>query len=95
MHFEKVIFKIEAKILAVPDDDLVDNLDRSHQGQLMILWDRGAPLLMLPKHFVGGKGNREVVTECARFFEKLNMSSVKNVVAARNKDFLINKECQL
>lgn len=83
MHFEKVIFKIEAKILAVPDDDLVDNLDR------------GAPLLMLPKHFVGGKGNREVATECARFFEKLNMSSVKNVVAARNKDFLINKECQL
>jgi len=83
VHFEKVIFKIEAKILAVPDDDLVDNLDR------------GAPLFMLPKHFVGGKGNREVVTECARFFEKLNMSSVKNVVAARNKDFLINKECQL
>ena len=73
--------------LAVPDDNLVDDIDRGHECQLMILWDRGAPLLMLPKHFIGGKGNREVVTECTRFFEKLNMSSVENVVAARNKDF--------
>ena len=71
----------------VPDDHLVDDIDRGHECQLMILRDRGAPLFMLPKHFIGGKANREVVTECTRFFEKLNMSSVENVVAARNKDF--------
>jgi hypothetical protein len=70
-----VIFKIKAMHFTVPDDYLVDNLDR------------GAPLFMLPKHFVGGKANREVVTEDTRFFEKLNMSSVENIVAARNKDF--------
>ena len=52
----------------------------------MILRDRGAALLVLPKDFIRSETDSQVVTQSARFFEKLNMAAVKDVVTPGDKD---------
>ena len=88
-----MIFEVEAELFAVADHDLIDHFECRHQGQLMILWDRGAALLVLPQHRVGSEADGEVAAECPRFAEKLNVARVEDVVAAGDEDFFhINKK---
>ena len=90
---QKVILEIEAELFAVADHDLIDHFECRHQRQFMILWDRGAALLVLPQYGVGSEADGEVAAERPRFAEKLNMSRVEDVIATRDEDFFhINKK---
>ena len=52
-----MISEVEAELFAVADHDLIDHFECRHQGQLMILRDRGAALLVLPQHRVGSEAD--------------------------------------
>ena len=53
----------------------------------MIVRDRWFPSLVVPENFCRSERNNEIIPQCARLLEKLEMPGVEDVVAAGNKDF--------
>jgi hypothetical protein len=84
---EEVFLEVEAFLVAVGDDDFVDHAEALEEDAFVIVRDGGFAAFVVPEDFCGGEGDDEVVTECACFFEELEVASVEDVVAAGDEDF--------
>ena len=73
------------------DDDFVDHTQALKHCFFMLIRNRWSPLFVMPKHFLGSKTNREMVSKSTRLLEKLNMTSMNNIVTAGDKNSFHNK----
>ena len=55
LNSQKVFLEVQAHVIAIPDHDLVDDVDCRHQCQLVVLRDRSAAFFVFPEDLVGGE----------------------------------------